>query len=175
MNRLEEVILKGMELKNAIDRLNEETETLNSITTEKRKAKHEEILNDLMKYKDIMESLKINTIDFSVKCTMFYYGLTRSMGIKLHIWEYNKRPVIQIDLGVYSNVMDGFYSKHSIGTVSSGLNNEEILNGFCEQWGSIKEVIDESFAIEVEKILQRRKEKAIIDREKAIKNLTSIR
>lgn len=175
MNRLEEVILKGIELNNAIERLNEEIKTLDSITMEKRKAKHDEILNDLIKYKDIMNSLKINTIDFRVKYGMFYYGLTRSMGIKLRIWEYDKHPVMQIDLGVYSDVTEGFYARHSMGVVASGMQNEEILSEFCEQWENIKNVIDEVFLYEVEKILQIRKEKAVNDREKAIKNLTSIK
>lgn len=175
MSRLDEVITKGIELKNAINRLNEETKVLNSIVLEKRKIKYEEVLNDLMKYKDIMESLNIKTVCLSTKYCMVYRGLSRRMGIELDIWEYNRRSVMQIDLGLCSNVMGGFYSKHSIGVVRSGFKNEEILNGFCKYWDRIKKVIDESFSIEVEKILQERKEKAINDKEKAIEALISIR
>lgn len=175
MNRLNEVILKGTELNDAINRLNEETKTLKSITEEKRTAKREQILKDLNKYVGIMEQLNIDTVDFSTRTCMFYSGLTRLMGIKLHIWEYRGQKAVQIDLGVYSTVADGFYTKHSIGTVLSGMKNESILNGFCENWEHIKNMIDETFAIEVEKILQKRKEKAIDEREKAIRNLTGIR
>ena len=174
MNRLDEVILKGRELNDAINRLNEETKTLKSITEEKRTIKREQILNDLNKYVEIMEQLNIDTVDFSTKTCMFYSRLTRLMGIKLHIWEYRRQKVVQIDLGVYSTVADEFYAKHSMGTVLSGVKNESILNGFCENWDRIKNMIDETFVNEVEKILQERKEKAINEREKAIRDLTDL-
>lgn len=175
MNILDEVILKGTELNNAINKLNEETKTLKSITKEKRTVKREQILKDLNKYVEIMEQLNIDTVDFSTKTCMFYYELTRLMGIKIRIWTYEKQKVAQIDLGVYSNVTSGFYAEHSLGTVASGTRNESILNGFCDNWERIKEMIDETFAVEIEKILQKRKENAINEREKAIRDLTGIR
>lgn len=175
MSRLDEVIKKGLELNNAVERLKEETKTLNSITQEKRKAKREEIVNDLGKYVEIVKALNIDVIDFSTKTCMDYNELSRIMGIKLHIWKFNKQPVVQIDLGVYSSVMEGFYAEHSMGTALSGRHDERILNGFCDNWERIKNIIDETFTNEVERILQKRKEEAIRDRERAVRELTSIR
>lgn len=43
MFELNEVIAKGVELNNAIKKLNEETKVINSIITEKRNAKKEDI------------------------------------------------------------------------------------------------------------------------------------
>lgn len=54
------------------------------------------------------------------------------------------------------------------------MNNEEIMNGFCNNWNDIKNSIDSFFAEAVEVILKTRKEKAIADRECAINNLTAI-
>ena len=50
MSELNEVIAKSVELNNAIKKLNEETKIINSIVTEKRNAKKEDIMNDLQKY-----------------------------------------------------------------------------------------------------------------------------
>ena len=89
-----------------------------------------------------------------------------------------------------ANINIGSWFSNIFSTIEAAKNTKGILNktkGLLSRFGDdivrreseveygSKEVIDESFAIEVEKILQRRKEKAIIDREKAIKNLTSIR
>lgn len=175
MSKLTDVIQKGIELNYAIENLMQETKTLNSITGEKRNAKLEEIIQDISKYEEIMHKLNINTIDFSTKTCMFYYGLIRQMGIKLHTWTYKGKAAMQIDLGVYATVQNGFYAMHSIGIVACGMRNEEILNGFCECWSGIRNNIEESFATAVEDILQKRKDKAIKDREIAITNLTSIR
>ena len=50
MSELNEVIAKSVELNNAIKKLNEETKIINSIVTEKRNVKKENIINDLQKY-----------------------------------------------------------------------------------------------------------------------------
>ena len=170
MCNLNEVIAKGVELNNAIKKLNEETKVINSIVTEKRNAKKEDIMNDLQKYVDIMAMLDINVIEFKTNSFMYYNELTRRLGIKIRRHSHGA----QIDLGCCSNVMDGFYAYHSIGWVVSGMKNKEIMNGFCEQWGDIKKGIDSFFAEAVEAVLESRKEKAISERECAISNLTAI-
>lgn len=174
MTRLDDVIQKGKELNKAIHRLNDETSVLNAMVQEKRTAKIEEMMQDLNQYYEIMLQLDINQIVFPTHTCMHYYGLPRRMGIKLRMWVYKDKPVCQIDLGVYSDVQAGFYANHSMGTVVSGYNKPEILEGFLEQWNDIKGRIDETFAIEVEKILQERKNQAIKDRDTAITNLTAI-
>lgn len=170
MSELNEVIVKSVELNNAIKKLNEETKIINSIVTEKRNAKKEDIMNDLQKYIDIMTLLDIDIIEFKTKSFMHYYKLDRRLGIKLSRHSHG----VQIDLGCCSNVMGGFYAYHSIGWVISGRENEKIMNGFCEQWNDIKKNIDSFFSEAVEAILTTRKEKAIKERECAIKNLTAI-
>lgn len=175
MNKLEEVIQKGLELNNAIEKLKHDTDVLNRVVYEKRCSKQEDILEELKKYEIIIRKLGIDTIYFPVNTCMFYYGLTRLMGIRLHTWNYQGKPVIQIDLGVFSTVQEGFYAKHSIGTVASGMINEKIMIGFVENWDRIRTIIDITFAEEVEKILLERKEKAIKNREVAIANLSAIK
>ena len=170
MCELNEVIAKSVELNNAIKKLNEETKVINSIVTEKRNAKKEDIMNDLQKYIDIMALLDINDIEFKTKSFMHYNELDRRLGIKIR----RHSRGVQIDLGCYSNVISGFYAYHSISWVISGRKNEEIMNGFCEQWDNIKKNIDNFFSEAVEAILTDRKEKAIKERECAIKNLTAI-
>ena len=157
MSELNEVIAKSVELNNAIKKLNEETKIINSIVTEKRNAKKEDIMNDLQKYIDIMTLLDIDIIEFKTKSFMHYYKLDRRLGIKLSRHSHG----VQIDLGCCSNVMGGFYAYHSIGWVISGRENEKIMNGFCEQWNDIKKNIDSFFSEAVEAILTTRKEKAI--------------
>ena len=83
MSELNEVIAKSVELNNAIKKLNEETKIINSIVTEKRNAKKEDIMNDLQKYIDIMALLDIDVIELKTKSFMHYYGLDRRLGIKL--------------------------------------------------------------------------------------------
>lgn len=170
MCNLNEVIAKSIELNNAIKKLNEETKVLNSIVVEKRNARKEDIINDLQKYIDIMAMLDIDVISFKTNSFMCYNELTRRLGIKI------RRHIngVQIDLGCCSNVMDGFYAFHSIGWVVSGIKNEEIMNGFCNNWNDIKNSIDSFFAEAVETVLKSRKEKAIAEREHAINNLTEI-
>lgn len=175
MNKLEEVIQKGLELNNAIEKLKHDTNVLNRVVYEKRCSKQDDILEDLKKYETIIRKLGIDTIEFSAKTCMFYYGLTREMGIRLHTWNYKGKEVIQIDLGVFSTVQNGFYAKHSMGTIVSGNIDEDIMNGFIENWEHIKTIIDMSFAEEVERILLKRKNKAIKDREIAILNLSAIK
>ncbi len=170
MYKLDEVIAKSVELNNAIKKLNEETKVLNSIVVEKRNAKKEDIMNDLQKYIDIMAMLDIDVIKFKTNSSMRYYELNRRLGIKIRRHGYG----VQIDLGCCSNVMDGFYTYHSIGSVVSGVRNEEIMNGFCDKWDDIRVNIDTFFAEAVERILESRKEKAIAERECAINNLTAI-
>lgn len=170
MSELNEVIAKSVELNNAIKKLNEETKIINSIVTEKRNTKKEDIMNDLQKYIDIMAMLDIDVIEFKTKSFMHYYELDRRLGIKIRRHSHG----VQIDLGCYSNVINGFYAYHSITWVISGRKNEEIMNGFCEQWNDIKKNIDSFFSEAVEAILTDRKEKAIKERECAIKNLTAI-
>ena len=170
MCELNEVIAKSVELNNAIKKLNEETKVINSIVTEKRNAKKEDIMNDLQKYIDIMALLDIDVIEFKTKSFMHYNELDRRLGIKIR---RHSRDV-QIDLGCCSTVMSGFYAYHSVGWVVSGMEHEEIMNGFCEQWSDIEKNIDSFFSEAVEAILTSRKEKAIKERECAIKNLTAI-
>ena len=170
MCELNEVIAKSVELNNAIKKLNEETKVINSIVTEKRNAKQEDVMNDLQKYVEIMALLDIDVIEFKTKSFMHYNELDRRLGIKIR----RHSRGVQIDLGCCSTVMSGFYAYHSVGWVVSGMNNEEIMNGFCEQWNDIKKNIDNFFSEAVEAILTTRKEKAIKEREYAIKNLTAI-
>ena len=170
MSELNEVIAKSVELNNAIKKLNEETKVINSIVTEKRNAKKEDIMNDLQKYINIMALLDIDVIEFKTKSFMHYYELDRRLGIRIR----RHSRGVQIDLGCCSNVMYGFYAFHSIGCVMCGMNNEKIMNGFCEQWNDIRKNIDSFFSEAVEAILTARKEKAIKERECAIKNLTVI-
>ena len=169
MSELNEVIAKSVELNNAIKKLNEETKVINSIVTEKRNAKKEDIMNDLQKYIDIMAMLDIDVIEFKTKSFMHYYELDRRLGIRIRRRKHGN----QIDLGCCSNVMSGFYAYHSIGR-SAQWEDEEIMNGFCEQWNDIRKNIDSFFSEAVEAILTARKEKAIKERECAIKNLTAI-
>ena len=170
MCNLNEVIAKSVELNNAIKKLNEETKVINSIVTEKRNAKKEDIMNDLQKYIDIMALLDIDVIEFKTKSFMHYNELDRRLGIKIR----RHSRGVQIDLGCCSTVMSGFYAYHSVGWVVSGIKDEEIMNGFCEQWNDIEKNIDSFFSEAVEAILTARKEKAIKERECAIKNLTAI-
>ena len=170
MCELNEVIAKSVELNNAIKKLNEETKVINSIVTEKRNAKKEDIMNDLQKYIDIMALLDIDVIEFKTKSFMHYNELDRRLGIKIR----RHSRGVQIDLGCCSTVMSGFYAYHSVGWVVSRMKHEEIMNGFCEQWNDIKKNIDSFFSEAVEVILTSRKEKAIKKRECAIKNLTAI-
>ena len=170
MSKLNEVIAKSVELNNAIKKLNEETKVINSIVTEKRNAKKEDIMNDLQKYIDIMALLDIDVIEFKTKSFMHYNELDRRLGIKIR----RHSRGVQIDLGCCSTVVSGFYAYHSVGWVVSGIEHEEIMNGFCEQWSNIKKNIDNFFSEAVEAILTSRKEKSIKERECAIKNLTAI-
>lgn len=170
MCNLNEVIAKSIELNNAIKKLNEETKVLNSIVVEKRNARKEDIMNDLQKYIDIMTMLDISVIEFKTNSIMYYNELNRRLGIKIRRHIHG----VQIDLGCCSTVVNSFYAFHSIGWVVSGMRNEEILNGFCNNWCDIKNSIDNFFAEAVEVILESRKEKAIAERECAIKNLTAI-
>ena len=170
MFELNEIIAKSVELNNAIKKLNEETKVINSIVTEKRNAKKEDIMNDLQKYIDIMALLDIDVIEFKTKSFMHYNELDRRLGIKIR----RHSRGVQIDLGCCSSVMSGFYAYHSVGWVVSGIEHEEIMNGFCEQWNDIRKNIDSFFSEAVEAILTARKEKAIKERECAIKNLTAI-
>ena len=170
MCELNEVIAKSVELNNAIKKLNEETKVINSIVTEKRNAKKEDIMNDLQKYINIMALLDIDVIEFKTKSFMHYNELDRRLGIKIR----RHSRGVQIDLGCCSTVVSGFYAYHSVGWVVSGIEHEEIMNGFCEQWNDIKKNIDNFFSEAVEAILTDRKEKAIKERECAIKNLTAI-
>lgn len=170
MCKLNDVIAKSVELNNAIKRLNEETKVLNSIVAEKRNARKEDIMNDLRKYIDIMTALDIDVIEFKTNSFMYYNELNRRLGIKIRRHSYG----VQINLGCCSTVMDGFYAFHSIGWVTSGMKCEEILNGFCDKWNDIKNGIDTFFAEAIEAVLESRKEKAIAERECAIRNLTAI-
>ena len=170
MCNLNEVIAKSVELNNAIKKLNEETEILNSIVTEKRNARKEDIMNDLQRLVDIMSMLDIDVVELRTNSFMHYNQFERRLGIKIRRHSYG----VQFDLGCCSTVMSGFYSYHSIGWVVSGMRNEEIMNGFCNSWSNIKNEIGTLFAEVVETILENRKEKAIADREQAINNLTEI-
>ena len=170
MSKLNEVIAKSVELNNAIKKLNEETKVINSLIAEKRNTKKADIMNDLQKYIDIMALLDIDVIEFKTNSFMHYNELDRRLGIRIRRRKHGN----QIDLGCCSNVMSGFYAYHSMVWVISGRKNEEIMNGFCEQWNDIKKNIDSFFSEAVEAILTTRKEKAIKERECAIKNLTAI-
>lgn len=170
MRNFDEVIAKSIELNNAINKLNEESKVINSIVTEKRNAKKEDILNYMQKYIDIMTKLDIKVVEFKTNSFMYYNEMNRRLGIKIRRWSNGT----QIDLGCCSIVMGGFYTFHSIGHVASGLRHEEIMNGFCEKWDDIKSNMDVFFAEAVEAILESRKEKAIKERECAISNLTAI-
>ena len=65
MSELNEVIAKSVELNNAIKKLNEETKIINSIVTEKRNAKKEDIMKALVYYKYLF---KIYSDEFGKKC-----------------------------------------------------------------------------------------------------------
>lgn len=170
MRNFDEVIAKSIELNNAINKLNEESKVLNSIVAEKRMAKKQDIMDSLQKYIDIMTKLDIKEIYFKTNSFMYYNQLNRRLGIRIKRWSEG----VQIDLGCLSTVTHGFYTFHSIGYVASGLRKEEILNGFCEKWDSVKKDMDVFFAEAIEEILEARKEKAIKERECAISNLTAI-
>ena len=170
MSELNEVIAKSVELNNEIKKLNEETKVINSLIAEKRNTKKADIMNDLQKYIDIMALLDIDVIEFKTKSFMHYNELDRRLGIKIR----RHSRGVQIDLGCCSDVVSGFYAYHSIGWVVSGMKREAIMKGFCEQWDNIKKNIDNFFSEAVEAILTDRKEKAIKERECAIKNLTAI-
>ena len=170
MCNFNEVIAKSIELNNAINKLNEETKVINSIVEEKRNARKEDIVNDMRKYIDIMNTLDIDVVEFKTNSFMKYNRVDRRLGIKIRRHIHG----VQIDLGCCSTVMNGFYAFHSIGWVVSGVRNEEVLNGFCNNWNDIKNGIDNSFAEAIEVILEDRKEKAIANRECAIGNLTAI-
>ena len=170
MNKINEVIAKSIELNNAIKKLNEDTKVINSIVAEKRNARKENILNDLQKYVDIMAMLDIDVVEFKTKSVMYYKELNRLLGIKIR----RHSNGVQIDLGCYSTVMKGFYAFHSIGWVVSGRKDDDIMNGFCDNWNDIKDILDNRFAEAVEIILENRKEKAIADRERAIGNLIAV-
>ena len=71
MCKLNEVIAKSMELNNAIKKLNEETKVINSVVTEKRNARKEDIVNDLQKYIDAMELLDIDFIELKTNNFMY--------------------------------------------------------------------------------------------------------
>ena len=117
-----------------------------------------------------MALLDIDVVEFKTKSFMHYNELDRRLGIKIR----RHSRGVQIDLGCCSSVMSGFYAYHSVGWVVSGMEHEEIMNGFCEQWSDIKKNIDSFFSEAVEAILTARKEKAIKERECAINNLTAI-
>ena len=165
-----DIIVKSIELNNAIKELKEETKVINSIVEEKRAEVKEKIWNDLQKYVDIMTSLDIDVIEFKTNSCMYYYKLTRRLGIKIRRHSHG----VQIDLGCMSTVANGFYAYHSIVWVASGRRDEEIMNGFCHQWSRITRELDSSFFEAVGSILEDRKEKAIAQREQAIKDLTNI-
>lgn len=170
MYNFDEVIAKSIELNNAINKLNEESKVINSIVTEKREAKKQDIMNYLQKYIDIMTKLGINVVEFKTNSYMYYNELNRRLGIKIRRWSEG----VQIDLGCCSTVMSGFYAFHSIGHVAAGNRREEIMNAFCEKWDDIKSDMDVFFAKKIEEILEARKENAIKERECAIGNLTAI-
>lgn len=171
MNSFDEVLKKGIELNNAIKKLNEDTNVINSIVVEKRKAKKEEIINDLQKYIEAMDMLNIDVIEIETNSVMYYYRANRRLGIKIR----RHRHGVQIDLGCISNVMDGFYAYHSIGWVISGCKNEEIMNGFCDYWDRIKNSLDNCFSDAFENILNDRRKEAVEKREKAINDLTGVK
>ena len=127
-------------------------------------------MNDLQKYIDIMALLDIGVIEFKTKNFIHYNGSDKRLGIKIR----RHSRGVQIDLGCCSDVVSGFYAYHSIGWVVYRMNDEVIMNGFCEKWNDIKKNIDNFFSEAVKAILIARKEKAIKERECAIKNLTAI-
>ena len=95
MCNLNEILTKSIELNNAIKKLNEETKVINSIVTEKRNAKKEDIMNDLQKYIDIMTMLDIDVIEFKTNSFMRYNELNRRLGIKIRGLSHG----VQITLG----------------------------------------------------------------------------
>ena len=170
MKNIDDLVAKSIELNNAIKKLKEETKTINSILEEKRTITKNKMLNDLQKYADIMVSLDITYILLRTSRFMHYNELTRRLGIQIKLHDFGT----QIDLGCLSTVTPGFYAYHSIGSVKSGMKNEEILNGFYSQWNSVASELDAVFFDEVESILKNRQEMAIAQRERAIKDLTDI-
>lgn len=170
MSSFDEVVKKGIELNNAIKKLNEDTKVINSIVAEKRIRRKEEIINDLQKYIEAMDALDIDVVEIETNSAMYYYGMTRLLGIKIRRHKHGT----QIDLGCISDVMNGYYAYCSIGWVISGCRNESIMNGFCECWDRIKLSLDDNFADAFETILNNRKKESIEERERAINDLTSI-
>lgn len=170
MCQFNKVIAKSKELNDAIKKLNEETDTLNAIVAEKRKAKEAEILKDLQKYIDIMTTLGIDIIEWETSGVIRYNELNRRTGIRIR----RHSRGVQIDLGCLSNVMDGFYAFHSVGFVISGYRCEEIMNEFCNHWGFMAKDMEHRFAKALEAVLEDQKEKAVKARENAISQLTAI-
>lgn len=170
MSSFDEVVKKGIELNNAIKKLNEDTKVINSIVAEKRIRRKEDIINDLQKYIKAMDMLDIDVVEIETNSVMYYYGMSRLLGIKIRRHERGT----QIDLGCISDVMNGFYAYHSIGWVISGCKNESVMNGFCDCWDRIKSSLDNYFADAIETILDDRRKESIEKRERAINDLTSI-
>ena len=170
MCNFDEVIAKSIELNNAINKLNNETKVLNSIVKEKRNETEKDIIETMRKYVDVMTTLDIKAISFKTNSFMYYNTMSRRLGIRIRRWDNGT----QIDLGCCSTVNSDFYTFHSIGYVCAGLKKYDVRDSFYEKWDDIKNNIDTFFFAEVEKILNDRKEKAIAERENAIKNLTAI-
>lgn len=171
MNRLDEVIQKAKELNSAIEKLNNETKVMETIVAEKTDEREKQIVDFLNRYKETMIQLKISEITIPINTVIYYYGLSRLAAIRLRIFSNGKK--MQIDLGVYGAMSD-FYARHSMGYVISGVQTPEIFYEFCNKWKYIEKDLDNSFANEVEKILQKRKDDAIAKREKMISRLTAI-
>lgn len=166
-----EILVKAVELNKAIDKLEKETKVLDAIVKEKREAKEEEILHDLQKYADAMDMLGIEWLkEVRIPVAFHYNEVLRRVGIRIR----KHSGGFQFDLGMLSNVMDGFYAIHSIGYVLSGVNNEELKNIFLEKWGRIKPYLDEAFSKAFEKILEEKKQKAMNKRESAVSALVNL-
>lgn len=166
-----EILVKAVELNKAIDKLEKETKVLDAIVEEKREAKERDILCDLQKYADAMDMLGIEWLkEVSIPVTICYNEAFRMVGIRIR----KHSGGFQFDLGVLSNVMDGFYAIHSIGYVLSGVNNEQLEKIFFEKWNKIKLYLDEAFSKAFEKILEEKKQKAMNKRESAVSALVAL-
>ena len=166
-----EILVKAVELNNAIDKLEKETKVLDAIVKEKREAKEKDILHDLQKYADAMDMLGIEWLkEVRIPVAFRYNEVLRMVGIRIR----KHSGGFQFDLGMLSNVLSGFYAIHSIGYVLSGVNNEELKNIFLEKWNCIKPHLDEAFSKAFEKILEERKQKAMNKRESAVSALVAL-
>ena len=174
MANLEDVIQRGVDLNNAIRELNRETSVINGVVAEKRSDCLKVIEDELRICREAMERLDIDLVDFPTGNFICYSCSNKEVGIRIRKWKASEGAIFQMDVGVLSNVMDGFYAYHSLGRVVSGVRNENLLCKILDKWNNISPNIERCFAKSIEKILNERQAKAVSNRETAINTLTNM-